>query len=236
MSELSRRDVLKVGALGGMGVLGLAGCGAAAAPAAAPAAPGLTAAGTWALNVTAGIAAALAAEALDGAWAKAWRAWKEPTREAVGKQYEQGWEWHLRSIYAHALPGASMTMTLRTARSNPATDRLLITFRDGRDIALDSWAWKALNAVITEESGDRTGDDLLRTQQLLAQTLIPAGPSSSRGSTSKKTAWWITYPARTGEVEIMRSRAATGDTVTVKATGLFSGSAGNPTVRSYPLR
>jgi hypothetical protein len=45
-----------------------------------------------------------------------------------------------------------------------------------------------------------------------------------------------TYPARDGDVEIVLSRVADGsETVTVTATGYFSGQPGNPTVRTYEL-
>jgi len=217
---------LGLGALALGGPASLTGCGAIVAPALVE----------WFATMTAGIAATVLAESAMEAFREGWEDWRAPTLATMDAQYRAGWGYTSYEIYGHPKPGASMFPCQLSKTSDPGTDRLALAFREGNYVTLESWAWRGVAAFINAESDGKEDDELLHTQQLLASTVLPHGPASGIGATKNKTASWLTYPARDGEVEIVWSKVEDGaDTVTVTTTGYFTGQAGNPTLRTYEL-
>ncbi len=128
-------------------------------------------------------------------------------------------------------------MGLTTSRGHdPSSDRLMCVRQTGERTVLEQWAWKAVDAFIRQELGDREGNERLVYRELLLKTVIPHGPVTNRQISPKKTAGWLTFPARDGEVEVSFTNHDGGPKVTIKATGYPSEGSLNGAVKTFDLR
>jgi hypothetical protein len=211
----------------------LSGC--ASATTAEPAISVISAAASsWFFDLTRQVAATLIVDAAEKAFISGWENWQKPTDEAIRDQADKGYPWHTLDIYGHWLPATSIVQISRVRELDPANDRLVSVPGNGDYIALDSWAWRAVDAFIKQETKGKTDDDLLHIRQLLAKTVLPCTRGAS-GTSPRLTTSWVTYSARDGDVEIVYSWSPEGAQVVMTSTGFFSGSPGNPTVKSFKL-
>lgn len=228
--------MLRGAGLGLLAAAPAAGCAAGVAPAAkAAAAPAASAFAGWFSSLTSSVAATLIAESIKEFFVSGWESWQEPTSAMLTKQAEDGWGWH-GNIYGHTIPATTLTYCCKQQEDDPKSDRFVATLATGDFVTFESWSWRAVLTFLQHAAEGKEGDDLLHVQQLLAATVLPAGPASSAGSTKHCTASWITYPARDGEVEIVLTRTEKSvDKVTVTTTGFFTKSHGTPMLRTFEL-
>ncbi|ALG14319.1 hypothetical protein [Kibdelosporangium phytohabitans] len=193
--------------------------------------------GAWFSEFAKAVAGELATAAVDGAkwvFTEAWKAWKAPSEELTRRQKGEGFGYYTLDVYGHMIPGTTLVGLARGKNLDPAVDRLGCARNTGELIILESWAWKAVQAFIRNELGDKKDDDRLHLLQLLVGTLMPHAPGTA-GKSPKATTSWVNYRARDGDVEIVKFTDSGKPKVTVTASGYFTNAPGTPTKRTFDL-
>ncbi|UZF48478.1 hypothetical protein [Rhodococcus rhodochrous] len=191
-------------------------------------------------NLTAMLAADLLIEN-GGDWHEelvgVWASWYDGALEARREQADQGYPYYSKSIYGAALPPAAMFRCAKDAGEwDPRMDRLIVLVDGGAQrVVFEAWAWQALTLFTHQMTTGKEGDDLAAYQTLCNAALTPSGVEPNTSRTDSGRAELLSYKARSGSVEMVRSTDGEGKQhVQVTAFGIPTGN-GSPTVRSFEL-
>ncbi|WP_156148971.1 hypothetical protein [Rhodococcus sp. MEB064] len=166
-----------------------------------------------------------------------WESWTGGATDAYREQIDQGWGYAAGAMFGAALPPAAMFSCRRVSGvTDPKTDRLIVLVDGGAQrVVFDAWAWQGLSMFANDLTAGRTGDDLAAYRTLCSAALTPSGVAPEDNSSPSGRTQLLSYQARSGQVELLRSTDADGNTeVQVTTFGIPTGNDG-PTVRSFVL-
>ncbi|MBW4781957.1 hypothetical protein KZO37_21580 [Rhodococcus fascians] len=125
---------------------------------------------------------------------------------------------------------------MKGASPNPKTDRLVVLVEEGAQrVVFDAWAWQGLAMFTNDMTAGRTDDDLAAYRTLCSAALIPSDVASTDSSTPSGRSQFLSYQARSGQVELTRTTDADGNMeVQVTTFGIPTGD-GDPTTRKFVL-
>lgn len=194
--------------------MGAAGC--AAAPAIAS---------NWIAQFTAGFAANIIANAVDGVLTGVWEAWSDTRQKALQAERDRGFTPLPETCGQETVPALFFGSASGT-NSDAATDRLLFCLTSGdpsAKVEFEPWAWQSVYLFAKKISEGKSGDDLAIAQALCGMSLLPNGPIAPYTTTSGKTQV-LEYPTRNGLVELTKTIQQDGIAkVRVTANGIASG-------------